>query len=293
MVTKKNVTPDFNDFWASLDTASIEAEIAPPGITIADFDYEHAKACIYAAAERWLVWDLENLVVTNVEDRFDGVFGNAPFKAFLDLAGVTKEKPPFKNLQEFGGVLFEVDWKTAQAALDTRWSSRQVGSWQWREYAFLHGGRLFFYRGIRRPQEPGSDPETRELILEVPETNAQEVKEFIEGVAAMRNALVQIGAEVWPRHMPSACNAYGRECPYLADCQNYTMPRQALLAKVLSYSALDGFLQCPERHRRDILTDAAESGDNDATAFGRAVHRGLAEVWRQAFKLPKSEETRG
>ncbi len=82
--------------------------------------------------------------------------------------------------------------------------------------------------------------------------------------------------------MPFACNAYGRECEFLQDCQNYTMPK-ASASKRLSYSYIQTYLLCPEKARRYALAKGA-GGYSEETTFGRSVHRGLAELWRRAFE---------
>lgn len=297
MPRKTEAPPErtFLDVWGTLDKDKIAAAIMPAGTTMTDFDFDDAKACVFAAAERWLMEDLGNFAITGLECRErlwieNGI--NQEIKAFVDMKANVLPKPHHAVFRPYAGQTVVADWKSARSALDTRWSDRLINSQQWRLYAAATDAKLFVYRGVRRRQHPGEDPETRAVILEVPESNLVETKVYAEGVYRMRRALVDSGLPIWPRNMPSACHEFQRACPYLADCEGGTSPRIAGADKVLSYSSMKDFLTCAERHRRNTLPGST-SGDNNDTLFGNAVHRGLAEVWSQAFGVPVEErETR-
>ena len=282
----------FLDVWETLDKERIAAAILPAEVNMTDFDFDDAKACVYAAAERWLLEDLGNFAVRGLECREElwvncGLF-KREIKAFVDMKATIIEKPHHNVFKPYVGHTIIVDWKSARAALDTRWSDRLINSQQWRLYAAATGAKLFVYRGVRRRQSPGEDPETRAVILEVPDNNLFEANLYASGVIRMRQALVNSKLPIWPRNMPSACHEFNRPCPYLADCEGGTSPWAAGADKVLSYSSMKDFLTCPERHRRNTMPGST-SGDNNDTLFGNAVHRGLAEVWSQAFNVPVEE----
>jgi len=294
----KNAAPPertFPDVWEALDKDAISTAILPPGGTLSDFDFEDAKACVYAAAERWLVEDLGNLVVTGLECREQLQPENGigqEVKAFVDMKASVLSTPRHTVFRPYAGQTIVLDWKSARSALDTRWSDRLINSQQWRLYAAATDAKLFIYRGIRRRQRPNEDPETRSIILEVPENNLAETKAYAAGVYHMRQALVNSNLPIWPRNMPAACHEFQRPCPYLPDCESGTSPHTGGADKILSYSSMKDFLACPERHRRNSMPDST-SGDNNDTLFGNAVHRGLAEVWSQVFGVPVEErETR-
>lgn len=298
MARKNDAPPErtFLDVWGQLDKERIANVIVPATGSMTDFDFDDAKACVYAAAERWLMEDLGNFAVTGLECR-EAFWANCGLfkqevKAFVDMKATVVQKPQHNVFKPYTGQTVIVDWKSARAALDTRWSDRLINSQQWRLYAAATGAKLFVYRGVRRRQQPGEDPETRAVILEVPDNNLVETDLHAAGVIRMRRALVDSKMPIWPRNMPSACHEFQRACPYLADCEGGTSPLAAGADKVLSYSSMKDFLTCPERHRRNTMPGST-SGDNNDTLFGNAVHRGLAEVWSQAFNIPVEErETR-
>jgi hypothetical protein len=94
-----------------------------------------------------------------------------------------------------------------------------------------------------------------------------------------------MGLEVWPRRKPDACNAFGRPCPYYQDCDEYSMQRKAPGDRQLSYSSVNTLLLCPERQRRDSLSDIRE--ETDSTVVGTAFHRGMEEMYRMGREIVK------
>lgn len=275
----------FEEVWSGIDQEKVAAAINPTA-QLKDYDYEDAKLCVFAACEKWLCRDIDELAPKGIEQKF--IFSDSEIttlggvKGYLDLHGTlrgsTKEFAPYRSQK------FVLDWKTVNSGLDVKWKDRQLSSWQWKIYAGMSGAGLFFYRGIRRPNKLGLDIETREVIIEVPAHNFDETREHLLSVLHSREALGKY--DVWPRNMPEACYDYNRVCPYFEDCDGYTMPRALvpLTEKPLSYTRLKTFLQCPERYRRDLLVE--DDGDGSPyAAFGSAVHAGLAEVYSQVFGL--------
>lgn len=245
---------------------------------LADFDIEDASGLVRMAAEKWLLRDLGEFTVTDIEQEKSMWVptDKEPFCYVVDLAGtLVGLTSPFSN---YPNATFVCDWKTTKNQLSTEWKNRLLKSWQWRLYAAGTGAKLFIYRGLSRQEE------TKEVIIEVPKENDREVAQFLASLGSTINSLRQGGYTVWPRSMPYSCGAYGRECEFLKDCQEYNMPR-GIPYKRLSYSYIEKYLLCPEKARRYALIDA-EGGPRESSEesnFGSSVHRGLAELWRQAF----------
>lgn len=288
------MTPTFPDLWASLDSDKIAAAILADGgeEKLKDYDFQDAKQCVYEAAAEWLEYDLENFVVDRVELGYD----DGRFKGILDLEGFVRPDVKDKRLVNYAGKRFVVDWKTSRHQLATEWRKRHRLSWQWKHYARTNSLiELFIFRGIRRPQSVNGPVETNELPLAMGNGVAQVIREEaanqLIGIIALRDALVNSGLEVWPMHQPDACIRYGKPCPFTEDCEDMTMPRQCIQdSGPLSYSSMKNLLTCPELFRRLKLLreqgkDDAEFTTSEETVFGLAVHRGLAEVYRQAFNL--------
>ena len=257
-----------------LDAVARAIENIPEGAKpLPEFDYEDARSMVWRAAEKWLPKDLESLTLLGVEESFEFSVIGPRFRqgvhGYYDLRGSTKD-PEFDSVV---GII--VDWKTSRNTLDGLWRSRLIDSFQWRIYARASGSVLVAYRGLNRKGE------VKELILRVPESNTQEVEEQVIGLGSMRAALVDQELPVWPRNSPNACFAYNEQCPYYADCQGNSMPRVRLDHAPLSYSQMNSLMLCPERTRRGIIAD--REGKPEESLFGNAVHRGLAELWRQAF----------
>lgn len=276
----------FADTILKIDFAKVELAVIG-GLPIMDFDLTDAKACVMAALERWLIQDIDNFEDLSIERKIV-----APsFKAYLDVrgkfTGAAKEFKPYK------GRRFIADWKSTRGMLDSKWKDRLLRSMQWRKYAWAEEQdiALFMYRGIRRPAggAAGMSPETKDVCFEPFEytNNLRQLTQVqIDGLTAMRNALITKGLEIWPRHMPDACTSYGQQCPYFADCDLGTMPPWLPPAgKDMSYSRWKSFQECPERSRRNLMPGAPDGG-SEATRFGSCVHQGLAEVYSQVFNVP-------
>lgn len=280
--------PPVEQYFEQLDQEKIAQAIIHDEdgkeVKLTEWDFEDAKRLIWNAAEKWLVRDLRELIVApdGFEKRMSLEWGGSkPMKGYIDMEG--QLRGTIKPFIDYAGRPFVLDWKTSKNTLDTEWRERLIDSWQWRIYHAATDCGVIIYRGLSR------NGDTKELLIAPPETTKREVQEYVSGALAMRNALVTLGAEVYPRHKPYACHAYGRECPFYTDCDNYdSIPRQALEDKEMSYSRLEHLLLCPEKHRRLIIEAGAD--DSEETTFGQAIHRGLAETWRQAFEKFPNEE---
>ena len=194
---------------------------------------------------------------------------------------------PFKTIEQaYVGKTFVLDWKTSRATLDKTWEDRLFDSWQWKLYASYYGAGLVFYRGVNDRDD------TRELILEPPPDVSAETEKQFRQILEYRNTLINNREMPWPRNMPSACGAYGRECKYQEDCRTEGYVRDYVpvssVNAPLSYSSMSRMMLCPEKHRRYILEHQGtgpELADTEETARGRAVHRGLEEVYKQLALL--------
>lgn len=274
--------PAFEEYFERLDHEKIAAAIiGPPGSPkIADYDFDQAKLMIWSAGEKYLTRDLYDMEITGIEEPYEDTlaftWGSQTFRGIKDLKGILRGK--LNVTKRFAGKKVVIDWKTTGSTLDTTWDERLLDSWQWKKYLYFDGADVMLYRGLNR------DGKTRELIIERPAGLAEDVRVQLEGITLQRNALVASGLEIYPRRMPSACGAYGRECSNWTDCRNNTMPRQALASNgTFSYSSMDLFGLCPEKYRRSKISDKTD--DTEESIFGTAVHRGLAELYQQSKEL--------
>lgn len=271
--------PPLEDYASQIDFEQVtEAVLGPPGTPrIAEYELDDIKQMIWTAAEKWLVRDIYDFQIENVEEEYrEGhrlPTGEIQvFRGFKDVEGWLRGR--LNVSRKYAGQKCVIDWKTTHSTLDKTWEDRLLDSWQWKKYLYCSGAQVMLYRGFNRHGE------TRELLIERPPDLEQIVPEQMIGVALERQALISAGLTVWPRRMPGACGSYGRECPHLADCRSNTMPRAAILpGRTLSYSSMDTFMLCPERARRSLLEEG--TSDTKETLSGQAIHRGLAEIYRQ------------
>lgn len=262
----------WNEIYSRVDWDKVAAEISaveetqPP---MPDFEKEDCRELVFRAAKRWLPYDIVEWSVLGVEEEFESPL----CRGFVDIRGVHRGE--LTSYQGYSGANFLCDWKTTRGDLDANWAFRYKYSWQWKMYtAAFPDTKLFHYRGINRRGD------TREIIIETNLGVLPEVELYLSQLADMRKSLE--GTEPWPKKMPGACNAYGRECEFYHTCVSNTIVSGELdIVKPFSYSGAETFMLCPEKHR---LTQLAGYGDDDETlAFGNAFHRGIAEVYRQIF----------
>ena len=265
---------DWSDIILDLDLDKVSAEInaieaGQPDMPV--YERQDVRALVLIAAERWLPYDLEEWDVQGIEESYD----SPTFRGILDLR--VKYRGKLKAFADYAGAAGIVDWKTTKGALDADWANRYKYSWQWPLYAMAYPEtRLFSFRGINRAGE------TREVIIEVPPEKAEEARRHMEQLRAMRDVLA--GSAPWPKKMPSSCKAYGRECEFKDQCwSNVVVTGEIDTKKPFSYSGSETFLLCPERYRLTQLSGYGE--DDEVLAFGKAFHRGIAEIYKQAFKI--------
>ena len=279
------MTKTFEELWAGLDTDKIAETMFSTGIK--DYELEDAKSCVYDAAHRWLLWDLENFVITGLEECWKStdpeIQALGGFKSYLDITGYGSDDLGSDALKGYKGQRIIIDWKTSKNALDKKWKDRQVMSHQWRMYAYLADARLFMYRGIQRPDKDGV-VSFREVNLDVTAEVREGARQQIITVMSEIAALNEKKVAPWPQSMPNACYMYNRECAFLSDCDLYkTAPAQILKPHEHSYTRLQHFMTCSELYRREmLLLESDTEEDIDSTQFGKAVHAGLAEVYSQA-----------
>lgn len=285
--------PVFEDLISNIDLEKVATEIRNSDSEIGDIDYQDAKTCVWEAGKKWLGRDIATLIWDrgSIEHEIDF----AGVRGVIDVSGKVRkgiDKAPFER---FGGQAFSIDWKTSKNTLDTDWKNRLVDSWQWKLYSAALDAKFFMYRGISRPNFGKCD--LREILIAVPDNIAYEVESQVCGVQVLRNSLLLSSihqAGQWPMAMPRSCKMYGGVCENYDDCVNMTMPKgdlvniELLRDHKMSYTSMERFLQCPEKYRRQVLR--GEAIQTDATIFGQAVHRGLAELWAQAWEIYGTSE---
>ena len=284
----------FNDLWSQLD---LDKVITAIGNLPRGFDTDAARECVYYAAHRWLVRDYETIILDAIEEK--KTIHN--FKYVMDIRGrfngngsVKLQEGRSVRVRPFGplkGKKLIIDWKTSKNTLDQNWVQRYHDSWQWRTYLFAEQADVFIYRGIRRRNYVNGDLETKEVIIHRSEDPRLDeiAANQINLMKAQRDNLIQLGATPWPMNRPNACYKYGYQCKYIDDCWAGTFPVGDLdISHPVSYSRMEEFLLCPERFRRNAIARVkveAEEEESESAAFGNSVHRGLAEIYKQTFKL--------
>lgn len=236
------------------------------------------KSCVWILGFKYVERDYEELEIIAVEREF-----NDPLCAgTIDLIGRIV-KPIFLPSTSLGKTII-FDWKTTgKQDLDTIWKNYYIPSWQWKIYSAFNNAQLFEYRGISK-----SSGETKEILLDVPKNNAYNVNQYLTQLEGMKVGLYN--EYPWPQHMPYACTAYGKECQFYKDCldQNYEDGQPDNLP--FHYTSSETFLLCPEKFRREQLLEQKNGRDkigSEETRFGSAVHRGMAEIYKQLMERQK------
>lgn len=239
-------------------------------------DLSDIKACVWILGKTYGEKDFEELEILDVERKFEDPLcaGTADILARI--------KNPKRLPKESKDSLIIIDWKTSgKQDLDTKWKYYYVYSWQWKIYSCFLKADYFEYRGISK-----SSGDTKEILIKVPEENRKLVEYYLQDINLMREQLTDNGP--WPRHMPSACNQFGRECQYWNRCSKndiyYGLPE----IEPFHYTNSETFMLCPERYRMDTLL-SQEVGEyfngSEDTRFGSAVHRGMQEIYSQIKAL--------
>lgn len=291
--------PSFEAYIDQIDLKKVaETILASKSRPLNNSDFEDAKQIVWEAAERWLIHDLVDLQLDGIEVEYDtfvelpvGPFHTTKrrIKGALDLRGTIRGR--LTDTMRHAGKRVAYDWKTAvtRTTLDSDWKDKHRDSHQWEIYSLLEPLQVFSYRCMTRPVQKSPDKppkcEMADITIEVP-ADLNGVDNYLAGIFVQRQALMEGGFTSWPTNRPNACGSFGRDCPYINECPGDKGPIPA--DKSLSYSSAKLFQLCPERYRRhvrDALVEGAEDlEESDATAFGSAVHRGLAELWKQAFE---------
>jgi hypothetical protein len=267
------------ELFAGLNEDKIVTEVRATehGNLLSDLDWSMVANMIERVCEDYLARDVEWLAVTGLEswiedpDKPHATEGAGDIAGRLDVIG--QLLPAVKDI---GGRRFVRDWKATRQKLDDNWRDRLLWSWQWKLYLYWTGADVFVYTGVNY------DGDTRELWLLRPENLNLSVETQLNGMRRFRETYQD--RTVYPMNSPSACKSYGKECPFREDCTKFTMPQQVLETWRLSHTSMDQALQCPERFRRQRLLD--KSGKPEVTRaleIGQAVHRGMAEIYRQVF----------
>lgn len=263
-----------SDILAGIDWQRVEHAVlhGPDGEPLS-YEFAETKEMIWAASEKWLANDLATLENVSTESLFHQTeLCRYLTRGYIDISG------RFAHGEKAGRVLV-VDWKTSESDLDLTWQKRLVGSLQWKLYAYVMGASYISYRGVNRKCK------CREVQIEVP---AWGIAGIVERQFRMIGDQIHnlVDEAVWPMKMPSACGAYNSTCQFLSDCESDTMPRFNLDERniTLSYSGIERFLLCPEKFRRLAQATVSDEG-TDATRLGSAFHRGMEEVYKQAFNL--------
>jgi hypothetical protein len=244
--------------------------------SIPDWDKELVGAAAVRATELFYDKDHEwGIVGTEVR-------GDQPCPYLIDLV-MTKE-----------GRYKLVDWKYKKSGkLDDRWVMRESRSWQPRIYAAaiatLYGADVFpihyEVRGVAPADDNAKHCEVRVIPMMFKRAEAVEAVRYIRGIVAMRDSLIQIGKNPWPKD-PSGCRMYGDfyKCEYEQYCWEgirLPEPNKDYQPKTLSHSSAADFLRCPEYHRlRTAVMGHREDDDGEAAAAGKAFHKIVETCWR-------------
>ncbi len=257
-----------------------------------------AKSMVIRALSRWAARDFNIMSLKRTEEHFDfpdPLTGDPLSHGYIDIT--LELLRPYKTfVEKYVGKTFVTDWKTTSGALDAVWHDRLSSSWQGKLYAVAKGCTHVIYRGIAQNPDTGE----REVIFELPPPE-QLLDQVLHQFRAYQRQLKDFDAHTtetnptWSRHMPYACGAYGRKCPYKTDCDTNSSPfiifPPEVIAKPLSYSSGERFALCPEKQRRylaaregldpTVLVAEEDQEDTDETNLGLAVHRGLEEAYKQ------------
>ena len=268
----------------NLDTALISKAIAASPLP--EYDASDARLLVERLIEAYLDDDRKQFAVTGIEQRvavpWSSIEEPIESRGVIDLEGVFTSG-------KYEGRRFVIDYKTHRGPLESRYIRSQIEGWQWRIYAAMRDASVFLFRMASREQ-----PIVKQVAIEVPSSNSQDVQEFLASMSHIVGPLVTMQTPVWPRTglLNGSCHKWNETCRFYKDCTS-TPPRQALSASqaALSYSSMQKLARCWELFRRSRLLSKDDDQGNDDTRFGQAVHRGMAEAYRQAFLNP-GEETK-
>lgn len=273
----------------ALDTDKIVEAIH--AVSLKQCDYEDCIKMVLKSIRKWGPSDYLNFSITGIEERFSvefpesggfiphvginsetsNLYGPRSVKGFVDLvgsrAGVAGSSP----------VVEVVDYKTT-GSISSDQQDRVRYSWQGRLYATVYGAQRVVFRSIQR------DGRAVELRYDWPTKGYcdQDVCEYFGQALNLRETFRH--QNKWLQHAPSACKAYGKDCPYRSICLvNNQAPRKLIELRPFSFSGSEAFLLCPEKYRLNTVLDLDKG--NDETDLGSAFHAGVQEAWTQINKL--------
>lgn len=245
---------------------------------------QSAKELVWVLAETYLERDNNESKVLFTEEYFQ----SEKVAGTIDL--IQEVRYPIYIPKSYNGKKLVVDWKTSNSStFDKSFRERYVDSWQWKIYSYYSNADLFEYRIISK-----STGDTLEILLKNSDEIRKSVENYLLGVNLLLSSLMEReDLYVWPRHMPSGCNTYGKPCPFLERvCQyDHYIPSKSI-SLPLHYTTVETFLTCPERFRLTEVTKndyGIDTKSSSETAIGSAVHRGMEEIYTQLKEKQKCQ----
>lgn len=225
-------------------------------------DFSEVKYLFYRFYEDFYEKDKNDLIITSVEEEHK--VANFNIRAFMDFTALLKDR---ENNRYGNYESIIVDWKTDNNKIIDK--DKYKYSWQWKIYCFIYGADLFSYRVISK-----QTGEIKEILLNFTNDLFYQTKNYIYQCCLLRNTLKDF--LTYPRNMPFACNAYGRECLHKKACWSDNVEKAFVPVREFSYSGISTFLLCPERYRLDSLLGKEETRE---LGIGKAVHDCLALLY--------------
>lgn len=259
-----------------LDAVAAAIRFNAPLDLLSSWDFDALGNALDRACSRWLPDDTEKEILA-VENEFtfhdsnsavDGLHG------YIDLALRDRSS----------GEIILVDWKSTQRSLDSTWDKRHALSRQGPLYMIAwqqltnQTPKYFEYRGISENASRVVVVDYDQHLIDITAYNYALTRKQILSLANL---------PFWPQHMPQTCYAYGRTCEFLDDCVKGSSPPGTPELTTLSYSSVKSFQECPERLRRTKLISKEGISSYEAE-WGKAFHRGAAEIYTQLQKLQQS-----
>lgn len=269
-------------FRKNIDKSRVIAAIEEDSTLTSDERFL-SKSLVWVLAETYAERDFKECEILYIEESFktELVAGT------IDL--VMRVKNPIYLPKNSAGKILIVDWKTTNSStFDKDFKNRYTDSWQWKIYSKYAKSDLFEYRCIGK-----SSGDTIEILLE-PDKDKNDINVFtyLSQLQDMKLALEEYSESPWPKHMPAACNTYGKKCPFLEICQDNIYVEGVDIKEPLHYTSIETFLTCPERYRLgEIIREkyGLSVGETSDTAIGSAVHRGMAEIYNQIMDMQKND----
>lgn len=255
-------------------------------------DYRDCAAMVLKAIKKWGPGDYLGLAIDGLEQRFAVEFPRVEFgkhQIFVPHVGASSEESnsygprSVKGFVDLTGIKVGttvrkvIDWKTT-GSISTDQQDRVRHSWQGKLYGCVYQAQQVEFRSIQR------DCRATELRYEWPSQSYCDIDvcEHFGKALDLRETFRH--QYKWLQHAPSACGAYGRDCPHKDLCLVHNQaPRKQIDLRPFSYSGSETFLLCPEKYRLNTVLQTNDS--NDETDLGSAFHVGVAEAWGQIKDL--------